>query len=86
MNEPKPFVPNKFVNTDKGKGRPRAGLPYRIQNGNYGVYLPKHFFGMMTAGYKMIIDLRTKNTKEALERIEAIGLWVRLATCKKETF
>jgi hypothetical protein len=77
-------VVNRF--TKSGRGRPSAGLPYKIQNGNFGVYLPKHFFGTLTAGHKMVIDLKTKSPREALERIEAIGVMVQLQTCKKETF
>ena len=76
----------KPANTFMAPGQKKAGCPYRIQNGNYGVYLPKNFFGVLTAGRKMVIDLKTKSLTEADERIEAIGLWVQLASCKAETF
>jgi hypothetical protein len=60
--------------------------PYPITNGNLGVYLPKKFHGIDTAGQKMIIDLKTKNVWSAVDRIMSIGLWFQLATCKKATF
>lgn len=80
-----PQIRNHFVNK-AGKGRPKAGIPYKIQNGNFGFYMPTRFFGLRTAGCKLILDLKTTNLRKALERIEACGLWVRLATTKKATF
>lgn len=76
---------NKFVGKS-GRGRPSAGIPYKIQNGNFGFYMPKNMFGLTTSGCKLIFDLKTKNRREALERIEAMGLVLHLAACKKETF
>jgi hypothetical protein len=76
---------NKFVGK-KGRGRPSAGIPYRIQNGNFGFYFPKRLYGLVTSGHKLILDLKTKNRREALERIEAMGLVLQIAACTKETF
>lgn len=64
----------------------KSGCPYLLENGNYGVYLPKKFFGMKTAGNKMVIDLKTKDLRLADERIMAIGIVAQLQSCEAETF
>lgn len=73
-------------NTFRTPGHKRAGCPYRIQNGNYGFYFPKKFFGLITSGRAMIVDLKTTDLRQAQDRIDACALWVQLSTCKKATF
>lgn len=72
-----PFAQPKFIKT--GKGRPRAGTPYKMENGFYGCYLPTNFFGMLTQGNKKVITLKTKVYRLACERIEALGLVAQLS-------
>lgn len=64
------------------QGSLRAGCPYKIQNGNYGVYLPKRLLGIETAGRLMIIDLKTNNLRKAQERIDALYLWLKTGLSK----
>ncbi len=68
--------------TKTGKGRPRSGLPYKVGE-VYHVRTPKSFFGMVGGNW---VNLKTKNRREALERIEALGIVAQLCSCREETF
>lgn len=58
----------------------KAGTPALLTSGNYGCFLPKKMFGVTTHGRKGIIDLKTTSLTEALNRVEAIGIFYQLGS------
>lgn len=78
---PKPaFIPNEFA---PNQGHLRPACPYKLTNGNYGFYFPTRIRGIKTLGRKLVLDLRTSDLRKAQERIDASGLWLQLATAKR---